>query len=37
MKKTVTRELIVLMIPLIALICAAINLNSSLNQLAEKE
>ena len=31
------KDLIILMISLIALICAAINLDSSLNQLAEKE
>ena len=37
MKKVFTKDLIVLWISLGALICAAINLNDSLNKLAEKE
>ena len=37
MKKILNKELLVLGIALIALICAALSLNSSLNQLANKE
>ena len=37
MKKAFGKELIVLWISLAALICAAISLNASLNQLAGKE
>lgn len=37
MKKIFSKDLIVLWISLAALICAAISLNSSLNQLSEKE
>lgn len=37
MKKVFGKELIVLWISLAALICAALSLNDSLNQLAEKE
>ena len=37
MKKILKKELLVLGIALIALICAAFSLNSSLNQLANKE
>ena len=37
MKKVFSKELIVLRVSLAALVCAAISLNSSLNQLAGKE
>ena len=37
MKKVFSKELIVLWIALAALICAAMSLNTSLNQLANKE
>ena len=37
MKKTVLKDLIVLWISLGALVCAALNLNASLNLLADKE
>ena len=37
MKKTVLKYLIVLWISLGALVCAALNLNASLNLLANKE
>ena len=37
MKKVFGKELIVLWIALAALICAAMSLNTSLNQLANKE
>ena len=37
MKKIIKREHIVLWIALAALVCAAINLNASLNRLLEKD
>ena len=37
MKKVFGKELIVLWISLAALICAAMNLNASLNKLADQE
>jgi hypothetical protein len=37
MKKTFTKDLFVLWFALAALICAALNLNSSLNKLVNKE
>lgn len=37
MKKTISKDLIVLWISLGALICAGLALNASLNQLAHKE
>jgi len=37
MKKVFGKEMIVLWVSLAALVCAAISLNDSLNQLAEKE
>ncbi len=37
MKKTFTKDLFVLWFALAALICAALNLNSSLNKFADKE
>lgn len=37
MKKVFSKELLVLWLSLAALICAALNLNTSLNQLANKE
>lgn len=37
MKKVFSKDLIVLWVSLIALICAAISLNGSLNKLTEKE
>ncbi len=37
MKKVFSKELIVLWLSLAALICAALSLNGSLNQLADKE
>jgi type II secretory pathway component PulF len=37
MKKTFTKDLFVLWLALAALICAGLNLNSSLNKLANKE
>ena len=37
MKKTFTKDLFILWLSLAALICAALNLNSSLHQLENKE
>ena len=37
MKKVFTKDLFILWFALAALICAALTLNSSLNQLVEKE
>lgn len=37
MKKVFTKDLLVLELSLFALICAAMSLNSSLNQLTDKE
>ena len=36
-KKTVIKDLVVLLIAMAALICAAVNLNASLNMLGSKE
>ena len=37
MKKIIGKEMIVFWVSLAALVCAAISLNDSLNQLAEEE
>lgn len=37
MKKIIKKDTIVLWISLAALVCAAINMNASLNRLVEKE
>ena len=36
-KKTVIRDIIVMVVALAALVCAALNLNISLNMLGQKE
>ena len=36
-KKTVIRDIIVLVLAMAALVCAALNLNISLNMLGQKE